>query len=254
MIQFWNGNKTAARQAHEFELVHALLPNQAINNDLTDYPDAADESAIFERGADVMVTVAGNPKFTDDQFIEVSPPICFGLLGCRLLITRKDDQRFAQPTVESFKQLIAGVPATWADATLLRDNHCRVYEHGDIEHILDSITSGQCDYLSLGANEIHAVFCQFSASYPQLEIHPTALLYYPLPLVFYVNPHKRKLAQQIAEALTVQSENGQLYQALLKHYGESIAASAIATRQVVRLTNPALNVQQISFENAFLKD
>ena len=172
MIQFWNGNKTAARQAHEYELVSELLSTREIHNDLTDYPNAEDESNIFHNGADLLVTVAGNPKFAPGTFIEVAPPLCFGLLGCRLLITRKIDVQFDHITQLELKQKIAGVPATWADATLLRDNDCTVLEEGDIEHILTSISQGNADYLSLGANEVHAVFDQFKSRFPRSPYSP----------------------------------------------------------------------------------
>ncbi|MBM7035514.1 type 2 periplasmic-binding domain-containing protein [Vibrio ulleungensis] len=252
MIQFWNGNKTAARQAHEYELVSELLSSREIHNDLTDYPNAEDESNIFHNGADLLVTVAGNPKFAPGTFIEVAPPLCFGLLGCRLLITRKIDVQFDYMTQLELKQKIAGVPATWADATLLRDNGCTVLEEGDIEHILTSISQGNADYLSLGANEVHAVFDQFKSRFPDLHIHPETMIYYPLPLVFYVSPEQPELAERLSKCMRRMYRSGDLLGLLKAHYGESIQASYIDKKHCVKLDNPALTEEQNQWPCIFL--
>jgi hypothetical protein len=257
MIRFWNGNKTPARQAHELELIRALLKGKEVDNDLTDYPNAEDESNIFVAGtdgiaADAMVTVAGNPKFEAGTYLEVAPPLCYGLLGCRLLITRKRDDSFDRISQEALKQKTAGVPATWADATLLRDNGCTVLEEGDIEHILSRITVGKADYLSLGANEIHAVFEQFSTQFGDLHIHPSTMIYYPLPLVIYTAPHQQELADTLAKNMRRFYRSGELYSLLSAHYGDSIEASQLEQKHCIKLTNPALSEQQNQWECLFL--
>ena len=97
MINFWNGNKSPARQAYELELLQTILNTQSlpanlITNDVTNYPNAEDEGDIFNQGADLLVTVAGNKKFDGKASIKLKQPLCRGLLGYRILIIRQQDK------------------------------------------------------------------------------------------------------------------------------------------------------------------
>lgn len=59
--------------------------------------------------------------------------ICGGILGCRVLIVRHGEQdQFAHLSISELKQRIAGIPGTWADAELLRQNGFKVLEQGTL--------------------------------------------------------------------------------------------------------------------------
>lgn len=250
-IRFWNGNKSSNRQSHELEVLEEALFFSGIEtsqthiiSDNTDYPNADDEGSIFDNGFDVLVTVAGNQKFESKAFIPIELPIAKGILGYRILITRPEITDRLATHVDKLpcvmKQLIAGIPDTWADADLFRFNNLKVLEHGDLLDILQAITTKQCDYLSLGANEVESIHHSRPKSVTNLVIESNTVLYYPFPLVFYVHPEQPDLAGRIETGLKNLMRNGRLDELLNKHYGEFVESLDIRSRKVIHLQNPIL--------------
>jgi len=212
------------------------------DTDYTGYPKAEDESNIFLSGADVLVTVAGNQKFVHREKIEIDLPICNGLLGHRILIINKHDQaKFRKITaLEQLRRLTVGVPATWADADLLRKNHFSVYENGSLEDILDLLPIHRVDFTALGANEVEACLQQHSASTDSLAIEDSILIYYPLPLIFYVNPNQPELAQQLRANLSKLINSGELNAIFNTYHVGIVERLALPTRNLLTLKNPYL--------------
>ncbi|SHO55750.1 transporter substrate-binding domain-containing protein [Vibrio quintilis] len=253
MVSFWNGNKSPARQQHELEVLQTLLagsfPAESIQNDMTSYPDAEDESNVFLHGTDVLVTVAGNQKFAAREFYPVQLPLCQGILGCRLLIIRKEDTGlFESITFEQLQHKIAGIPDTWADADLFRHNTLPVLETGTIEDILFALKNGLCDYVSLGINEAEDILSRYPAITDSLCIDPTSLIYYPLPLVFYVSPARPELKILLEKRLKQCHESGVIHQLIQQHYGQYIRNTQLKSRHVIHLSNPFLPATLEGFE------
>lgn len=251
-IHFWNGNKSPVRQQYEFEiLIAALQATESATNskpriivDTTDYPSAEDEGNVFSNGIDILVTVAGNLKFSNKTYIPINQPITKGLLGYRILITRKNFGSIISHTLESTKQTIstlkAGIPATWADADLFRHNRFQVFEKGSFDEIFHYLSNGECDYVSLGANEVQTVFESITHKFPNLIIEPDLVLYYPFPLVFYVHPERPELATQIELGLTHLINNGGLDEIFDRYFGECLGKLNLTNRNMVLLSNPIL--------------
>ncbi|CAM3681915.1 hypothetical protein VA7868_04231 [Vibrio aerogenes CECT 7868] len=245
MVIFWNGNKSTARQHHELDVLQYLLAGSEspseIQNDMTDYPNAEDESNIFFRGVDLFVTVAGNQKFSHRQFFSVPHPVCEGILGCRLLIIRRNDiPLFQSVTLDLLQEKTAGIPATWADADIFRHNHLPVCEAGNIRDILHALQQGECDYVSLGINEAEEILSQHPEIAKDLCIEPTTLIYYPLPLVFYVSPLRPDLKRLLNTRAQHCCESGEMAQLVYRHYGKYIRRARLKHRHVIYLDNPFL--------------
>lgn len=251
-IHFWNGNKSTIRQQYESEILKAALQaadelrsyNHIIHVDHTDYPSAEDEGSVLTKGSDVLVTVAGNLKFSGKAFIPVNIPIAKGLLGYRILITRHDfkstfDQQQGT-TKQKLSKLKSGIPATWADADLFRHNSFEVFEKGSFDKIFHYLNNGECDYISLGANEVESVFESITRAFPNLTIEPDLVLYYPFPLVFYVHPEKSELARQLELGLSHLIKKGTLNKIFEDYFGDCLAKLNIQKRAIINLSNPVL--------------
>lgn len=243
MLHFWNGNKSPARQEHELQVLQAALGHDyTIRNDTTDYPSAEDEGRIFQQGADLLVTVAGNPKFAPGSFRPIPIPLARGLLGCRILIIRQQDQAaFSRMTQDEITGLKAGIPMTWADAGLMRHNRYGVLEKGTLETIFTDLKEGLCDYVSLGANEIQQIFAQYQLSLGGLAIEQNLMLFYPMPLLFYVTPDNPQLADLLQARLAHLQREGELTALFDRHYGQTLATLRLASRRVFNLQNPLLD-------------
>lgn len=258
MFNFWNGNKSSKRQHYELELIHSLLnwdPNEPIvvHSDNTDFPRAEDEGNIFRKNYDVLVTVAGNRKFADKPTIKLNSPICKGLLGHRILIIREQDQpTFHNINSNKLKSLIAGIPATWADAELFRANGYRVLEQGTLPETLKLLSDKKCDYVSLGANEVESIYQEHTNSLNGLVIEKSIVLYYPLPLVFYVHPDKAQLAQLLDDKLQEHMLSGKFDSLFNQHFGDVVRSIGLEHRKAINLVNKELPPELRSFKSQFI--
>jgi len=260
-IVFWNGNKSPARQNYETALLQACLKvtqheytAAQIRVDNTDYPDAEDEANIFANGADILVTVAGNIKFKHKQKLVIPQPLTKGLLGYRLLLVRDEClTKFAQINMpQQLQALSIGIPATWADAALFRHNRYKVIEQGTLDNLFLLLKNGTFDYVALGVNEIEQIFQQRAVPLGGISIEPSLMLYYPFPLVFYVNPNKPDLMERIENGLKLLIANGE-YETLFSHHHTDVAQRLnLHNRKMMTLTNPMLPPEMSDFSATLL--
>ena len=258
-IAMWNGNKTASRQTYEREVLEAVLTATeavygawTLKEDKTDYPAAEDEASVFRKGFDIFGTVAGNQKLASEQKILVPLPLMKGLLGHRVLIIRTEDKaKFAAITkADDLQALKLGIPATWADAELFRQNGYAVVEKGSFDELFERLLKKEFDYVSFGANEVAGVFAERAASSGKLMIDNSLLVYYPFPLVFYVNPQKPALARRVTAGLQKISANGVLDGIFNRYYGKALAELNIDKRTRITLENSILPKEMNGFKSS----
>lgn len=261
MINFWNGNKSVARQCYEVELLQACLSvtekdfgagNLHVDN--TDYPLAEDEGAVFEQGTDILVTVAGNVKFSSKPKIIIEKPLAKGLLGFRLLLVRADSLDFFKQIkiAKQLQEISIGIPKTWSDAELFRHNDYAVVEDGTFEELLPRLKSKAFEYAALGANEIEEFVDARVAAQDGVFIEPTLMLYYPFPLVFYIHRAKPDLARRVADGLQIIMANGEHERLFVKHHGDVVARLQLHKRTVFHLHNAAMPQSMAAFTSPLL--
>jgi hypothetical protein len=261
-VNLWNGNKTSARQDYERAVLQAAMDvtrerygEWQLLEDVRDLPAAEDEAGVFRNHRfDVFGTVAGNPKLEDEQKRVVPIPIMNGLLGYRVLIIRAEEQaRFAAITsAEPLQQLRLGIPATWADAGLFRHNGYRVEEKSSFDELFARQLAGEFDYVSFGANEIDSVFNERAAPAGGLAIENSLLLYYPFPVVFYVNPTKTLLAERLTAGLQIMQESGELERLFNQFHGDLVKRLRLRERHLIILENPLLPAELADFQSTLL--
>lgn len=257
-IKFWNGNKTASRQDYEREMLDAVLTATVpargpytIVESREDYPRAEDEASVFRsKGFDIFGTVAGNQKLANEQKILIPLPLMKGILGYRILIVRKADaQKFATiKTAAELKALRMGIPETWADAGLFRHNGYPVVEKGGFDDLFQRLENKEFDYVTFGANEVSGVFAERAAKSGKLIIEPSLLVYYPFPLVFYVNPQQKVLAERVTSGLQTITANGELDKIFNRYYGDLLGQLQLAKRTRITLENPILPKEMADFK------
>jgi hypothetical protein len=260
-VYFWNGNKSPARQTYETALLQACLKvtNEEYGSaqvlvDNTDYPQADDEANIFVSGADILVTVAGNVKFQDKQKLVIPQPLTKGLLGYRLLlVTDESLTKFAQiKQPQQLKAFSIGIPETWADAELFRHNQYKVIEQGTLDDLFLLLKNGTFDYVALGVNEIEEIFKHRAVPIGGISIEPSLMLYYPFPLVFYVNSCNPVLAERIEKGLKLIAINGEHEILFSHHHGDVAQRLNLRNRKTLTLTNPMLPPDMADFSASLL--
>jgi hypothetical protein len=249
VIEFWNGNRSEARQIYERQVLHALLDATLgqygpwkMTESLAEYPGAEESLVFTEKGHDLFVTIAGNQKFGEDDRIVVPYPLTRNLLGYRVAIIRETDaDRFsAIDTPEEVRQLIHGIPETWSDATIFRHNGYEVAEEGDFEDIFDRLAAGRFDYSAYGANEVLGVFENRASKREGLIIDENLLFFYPFPLVFYINPERADLGERIEVGLKRIMQSGELEAIYNQHYGNIVGDLRLDERKIIILENPLI--------------
>ena len=179
-----------------------------------------------------------------------------GLLGYRVLIIRAADREtFAGiTTAAQLQQQRLGIPLGWADAALFRHNDYPVVEDGTFDDLFTRLRSNQFDYVSFGANEVEGVYQERAATPTDLHTDEDVLLYYPFPLVFYVNPNNTELARRIDQGMQIIIHNGQLDDIFQRHYGNLVERLQLKNRALITLTNPLLPNALRNYESDLLND
>lgn len=249
MVDLWNGNRSQIRQVYEKEVLAAVLKateedhgQWEIKESLEEYP-GDDEALVFsEKGHDLFVTIAGNQKFVEDDMIVIPKPMTKNLLGYRVPIIREDDSDLFEniSSREEVQKLKHGIPETWSDAVIFRENGYRVVEEGDFDDIFDRLENGLFDYTAFGANEVMSVYENRASQIEGLTIDQNILLFYPFPLVFYVNPDLPELAERVEEGMQRIIDSGELDTIFDRYYGDIVEQLNLNERILFELDNPLI--------------
>ncbi len=248
-LDFWNGNRSAARQVYERKVLKAILEATEaewgawkLEETLDEYP-GNEESLVFkDKGHDLFVTIAGNQKFKEGDMIVIPHLLTKNLLGYRVPIIRKEDaglfDEISSPG--DLQKLNHGIPETWSDATIFRHNGYNVVEDGNFDDIFDRLQNKLFDYSAYGANEVLGVYENRASKREGLIIDQNLLLFYPFPLVFYVNPDKPKIAERIEQGLQSIISSGKLDAIFDEHYGNIVEQLKLDKRRIFVLDNPLI--------------
>jgi len=248
-INFWNGNRSAPRQVYEREVLYAVLEatkeewgDYKINENLEDYPGKMESLAFSVKNDDVLITIAGNQKFNKDDVIMIPIPLMKNLLGYQIPIIRKEDENRFNNIHETgdIQKMMHGIPKTWTDVEIFKHNSYNVLEDGDFDDIFERLSIKLFDYTAFGANEILELYRERDLKQKGLVIEKNILLFYPFPLVFYVNPTQPKLAERIVEGLDNIIDSGKLEKIYQKHFGDINSQLQLSKRKLFVLENPML--------------
>ncbi|MGM0377086.1 MAG: hypothetical protein ACQEQ0_09940 [Bacteroidota bacterium] len=247
MIDFWNGNRSQARQDYEREVLKAVLNatekefgNWQIEESTVEYPGEQESLVFTDYEHDLFVTIAGNQKFEEGDMFVIPRPLTKNLLGYRIPIIREQDTVAFNniDDVDDIRKLEHGIPSTWSDATIFRHNDFRVAEEGDFDDIFERLQNGRFDYSAYGANEILGVYRNRVSKHENLTIDKNLILFYPFPLVFYVNPEMSELTKRINKGLQIIAESGELDRIFSEHYGDIVEKLDLDQRRIFVLENP----------------
>ncbi len=249
VVDFWNGNRSEVRQKYERQVLEAVLTATEsdfgpweIKESLVEYPGDEESYVFSEKNHHLFVTIAGNQKFKEGDMFAIHKPLTRNLLGYRIPIIRTEDAETfkAVSQVEDIQKLKHGIPETWSDAVIFRHNEYEVVEEGSFDDIFERLASGLVDYSAYGANEVQGVFENRAANQGGLMIDDNVMLFYPFPLVFYINPELPELAQRIDQGLDHIMESGILDAIFNEYYANIVEELKLDQRKIFILHNPLI--------------
>lgn len=257
-IDLWSGNRTSYRRDYERDVLIAVL--HATRDEYgdykfveysKDYPGNQEAGAFREYNHDLFVTTAGNRKMADERKIVVYHPILNGLLGYRALIIREQGMSNFKGIdgKNKLKELQVGIPESWTDAELFRYNGFNVVERGTFNDMFARLHNHEFDFTTLGINEIERVFAEREDEVKGLTTADHLLIYYPLPLLFYVNPDLPELAERIEKGMRLISDNNTMERIFFKYNREILKNLKLRGRKIIRLKNPNIPEEIAHFKS-----
>ena len=135
---------------------------------------------------------------------------------------------------------------------MFRQNGYSVVEYGTFDDLFWLLQNRHFDYTALGANEIEEAFQQRAEPLGDISIEPSAMIYYPFPLVFYVNPGRPALAERVVAGLKAIMDNGDHDKIFNKHHGDVVQRLNLKQRKIFTLQNPILPEEMADFRPTLL--
>ncbi|USX12858.1 transporter substrate-binding domain-containing protein [Oxalobacteraceae bacterium OTU3CAMAD1] len=178
----------------------------------------------------------------EERAIMIGTPVLSGLLGYRQLIVRRDDlPKFqAITTAPQLKRLVAGQGRGWVDNAVLRHNGYQVVDSGNIATLLDMLVSHRFDYLPISVVEADFLMKEHAQLADTLALVPGLMLYYPLPVVYYVSANEPRLAQRLEAGLSMAKRDGSLDALTARYFAKEIELVKASASRCFTLDHPLL--------------
>nr|WP_323814312.1 transporter substrate-binding domain-containing protein [Cellvibrio sp. NN19] len=133
---------------------------------------------------------------------------------------------------------------------MFRQNGYKVEEKGSFDDLFVRLENNEFDYVTFGANEVSGVFAERAAKSGKLIIESSLLVFYPFPLVFYVNPNNKALAERVAQGLLAIQTNGELDAIFNRYFAADLQQVDLPARSMITLKNPILPAEMAGFKPA----
>lgn len=145
-----------------------------------------------------------------ERSLRVSIPILKDLLGYRRLLIRRDDlARFKGiRQAEELKELTVGQANGWVDVEIYRHNGYRLNDTPTPASLFDMLARKRIDYIPISLMDADTALDIRPELAGQLMLLPDITLYFPLPIIFYVNIHEPRLAERLEAGLNLARQDG----------------------------------------------
>jgi len=199
---------------------------------------------LIRPGGGVNVLARSTSKELERQLIPVRLPIDRGLLGYRVFLVRDNDlPRFAAVrTLDDLRLLSVGQGKDWIDVPILRAAGFNVVEGANYRGLFAMLDAGRFDFFSRALDEAGRELKERRDSHPHMAVEPSLLMYYPLPLYFFLrrDAEGELLARRIEAGMEMMIKDGSLNALFQKFKGDSIRNGALSKRRLLALPNPHL--------------
>jgi len=136
------------------------------------------------------------------------------------------------------QNLKIGQHQNWPDTQIMEANGLKLWKANKYSLLFDLLAAGRFDCFSRGANEVVQEF--YTHGYKGLAIESHLIIYYPLPLYYFVNSGKPKLAERLTKGLRILQENGEYEAMFTAKFGDTLKFLNMQNRTIIELDNPLL--------------
>lgn len=213
------------------------LPYRIVAPDKQVMNEARGELMVINGAIDVQWMITTDER--ESKMIPVKIPLYQGILGTRLLLGKHDrlEELSSTRNLDDLGKYVGGHGKHWKDLSIYAANGLRVSAHVKYESLFKLLDLGRFDYFHRGLNEIWDEASRYSES---LGIVDKVMLFYPIPVYFFITPKRPQLAGLLEKGLQLASEDGSLKTLFLKFNGEFIEKADLGSRHLIILKNPDL--------------
>ena len=163
-------------------------------------------------GLDVVWT--GSSDQREKILKPIKIPLLRGVLGYRVpLLHQRIQSRYETiKNVEQLSNLKICQGQFWPDSDILEYSGLTVKRYRVFQSMIEAVYSGECDIFLRGIHEGPVEWQQWQEQYPELKMSTSPLVYYPLPMYFFVGKHDTELYQRLEQGMQVIVADGSLDQ------------------------------------------
>lgn len=197
-------------------------------------------SSLLELDEDIDVAWRMTTSELEQRLKAVSVPLLRGLMGYRIGIIRKGEQKFFSEdiTKEQLQRVIIGQGHDWPDGIILRENGMIVVD-GFAHTLLTMLERKRFDIF---LRALHEPWVEI-VDKPHLAVEKNILIQYPAPMFFFVNRNNLRLHERLTEGLITAIDDGRFLRLFEEHpvTANMVFNSKLKQRKVFKLYNPLLS-------------
>ena len=169
--------------------------------------------------------------YREASMIPIKVPIYRGLLGLRLLLVKpvNKGEISSISSLDELRRYVGGHGRHWADLSIYPANRLPVSSNVSYQALFEQLKRGRFDYFHRGIGEI---WQELDLHKEDLIIADNLMLFYPMPVYFFVSKARPELAQQIEKGLKLALADGSFKTLFLSQHDELLQKSS------VRATSP----------------
>lgn len=174
------------------------------------------------------------------EVIEIPVDILRGLQGYRVcMINAQAKVDFSGiHDVESLKTIRLGQGIGWSELAIYYANGIRPIEPTGLTGLYSILGFKRIDCIPLGINEIDRIIEREHKTFPFLAIEPSLLIYYDLPIYFYVSKKFPEIAKRFELGLKKLKASGDFDQLFQKYHLQHIQSLKLQNRRIICLKSP----------------
>ncbi|WP_354624814.1 transporter substrate-binding domain-containing protein [Psychromonas sp. MME2] len=193
------------------------------------------------------IAVFGSTKEREEVAIPIRIPGLSGLMGYRICLIKEGNQTIFDGIKNKHqlieKNITIGQHQDWPDTTILRANHISVQTTHKKQLLFQQLIRGRFDCFSRGTSEVYAEYLKYKEQ--GIIIEKNLMIYYPLPLFFFVNKSRPELAARLQLGLQRLIESGEFDSMFEQVYAPIIKELKLTERTVIDLNNPTLSDETV---------
>jgi hypothetical protein len=235
------------RDSYQIDLIKFLLDKAHVTYELQSTHEIYTQARIvreLKEGKRINIYWMGTSPQLEEELLTLRYPIYRGLLGHRVFIIHKQDQRIFDNirTLGQLQKFKGAQGIGWSDVAILEgsglEQHTTKYEN-----IFKMINrGGRVSYFSRGLNEGFSEVEHRKETLQNLTVEKNITLVYPFAMFLFVSPNDETLKNYLEKGFQLAYEDGSFIEFFYNHpkIKQSIDTANLEKRIRIEIPNPFL--------------